>query len=65
MCQTIGVSDQWCVGPMVCRTDGVSDQWCVGPMTCNHLTQYPTSRSAAGYGGFVTQLTRGIDPMAE
>ena len=20
------------VGPMVCRTNGVSDQWCVGPM---------------------------------
>ena len=29
-----GLSDQWCVGPMVCRTNGVSDQWCVGPMVC-------------------------------
>ena len=34
VCRTIGVSDQWCVGPMVCRTNGVSDQWCVGPMVC-------------------------------
>ena len=33
--------------------------------TITDLTQYPPSRSAAGYEGFVSQLTRGIDPMAE
>ena len=33
--------------------------------TVSDLTQYPTSRSAAGYVGFVSQLTQGIDPMAE
>ena len=37
VCRTNGVSDQWCVGSMVCRTNGVSDQWCVGPMTCNRV----------------------------
>ena len=31
--------------------------------TVTDLTQYPTSRSAAGYVGFVSQLTRGIDPI--
>ena len=34
-------------------------------VTVTDLTQYPTSRSAAAYGGFVSPLTRGIDPMAE
>ena len=29
MCRTNGVSDHWCVGPLVCRTNGVSDQWSV------------------------------------
>ena len=37
VCRTIGVSDQWCVGPMVCRTNGVSDHWCVGPMVCRTI----------------------------
>ena len=36
-CRTNGVSDHWCVGPMVCRPIGVSDQWCVGPMTCGNM----------------------------
>ena len=26
-----------CVGPMVCRTNGVSDQWCVGPMVSHRF----------------------------
>ena len=33
MCRTNGVSDHWCVGPMVCLTNGVSDQWSVTLMT--------------------------------
>ena len=33
--------------------------------TVTDLTQYPPSRSAAGYESIVSQLTRGIDPMAE
>ena len=33
-CRSNGVSDQWCVGPMVCWNIGVSDQWCVGLMVC-------------------------------
>ena len=33
--------------------------------TVTDLTQYPKSRSAAGYEGFVSQLTRGIGPMTE
>ena len=41
VCRTIGVSDQWCVGPMVCRTNGVSDQWCVGPMVSHRLGYRP------------------------
>ena len=34
VCRNNGMSDQWCVGPLVCRTIGVSDQWCVGPLVC-------------------------------
>ena len=33
--------------------------------TVTDLTQSRTYRSKAGYVGFASQLTRGIDPMAD